>query len=37
MAGKVKKAVLYIVLSLMAVTCMVPFLLMLVYATSSGR
>ncbi len=37
MAGKVKKAVLYIVLSLMAVTCMVPFLLMLVNATRSGR
>ena len=37
MAGKVKKAVLYIVLSLMAVTCLVPFLLMLVNATRSGR
>lgn len=37
MAGKVKKAVLYIVLSLMAVTCMVPFLLMFVNATRSGR
>lgn len=37
MAGKVKKVVLYIVLSLMAVTCMIPFLLMIVNATRSGR
>lgn len=37
MATKIKKGILYLVLILLAVTCMVPFLLMLVNATRSGR
>lgn len=37
MAKTVKKVILYIVLILLAVICMVPFLLMLVNATRSGR
>lgn len=37
MAKTVKKGILYIVLILLAVICMVPFLLMLVNATRSGR
>ncbi len=37
MAKTIKKGILYIVLILLAVICMVPFLLMLVNATRSGR
>ncbi len=37
MAKTIKKGTLYIVLILLAVICMVPFLLMLVNATRSGR
>lgn len=37
MAKTIKKVILYIVLILLAVICMVPFLLMLVNATRSGR
>lgn len=37
MAKTVKKGILYLVLILLAVICMVPFLLMLVNATRSGR
>lgn len=37
MAKTIKKGFLYIVLILLAVICMVPFLLMLVNATRSGR
>ncbi len=37
MATKIKKGILYLALILLAVTCMVPFLLMLVNATRSGR
>ncbi|MDD6491958.1 MAG: carbohydrate ABC transporter permease [Firmicutes bacterium] len=37
MATKIKKAILYLALILLAVVCMVPFLLMLVNATRSGR
>lgn len=36
MATKVKKAIIYICLTLLAVVCMVPFLLMMVNATRSG-
>lgn len=37
MAKNIKKGIMYLVLSLLAVICMVPFLLMLVNATRSGR
>lgn len=37
MATKIKKGILYLALILLAVICMVPFLLMLVNATRSGR
>ncbi len=37
MATKIKKGILYLLLILLAVICMVPFLLMLVNATRSGR
>lgn len=37
MAKTVKKGILYLILILLAVICMVPFLLMLVNATRSGR
>lgn len=37
MAKNIKKGILYLVLILLAVICMVPFLLMLVNATRSGR
>lgn len=37
MAKKIKTGILYILLSLLAVTCMVPFLLMIVNATRSGN
>ncbi len=37
MATKIKKSVLYLVLSFLAVICMLPFLLMIVNATRSGR
>lgn len=37
MATKIKKGILYLALILLAVVCMVPFLLMLVNATRSGR
>lgn len=37
MAKTIKKGILYLVLILLAVICMVPFLLMLVNATRSGR
>lgn len=36
MATKIKKAILYIFLILLAITCMLPFILMLVNATRSG-
>ena len=36
-ATKIKKGILYLALILLAVICMVPFLLMLVNATRSGR
>lgn len=37
MATKIKKGILYAALILLAVTCLVPFLLMIVNATRSGR
>ncbi len=37
MAMKIKKSVLYLVLSFLAIICMLPFLLMIVNATRSGR
>lgn len=36
MAKKIKKVILYLALTLLAVTCMVPFLLMIVNATRTG-
>lgn len=36
MATKIKKAILYICLIILAITCMLPFILMLVNATRSG-
>lgn len=36
-ATKIKKGILYLILILLAVICMIPFLLMLVNATRSGR
>lgn len=36
MAKKIKKIILYLALTLLAVTCMVPFLLMIVNATRTG-
>ncbi len=37
MATKIKKSILYILLILLAVICLLPFLLMIVNATRSGR
>lgn len=37
MATKIKKAILYIALILLAVVCVIPFLLMIVNSTRSGR
>lgn len=37
MAKNIKKGIMYLILILLAVICMVPFLLMLVNATRSGR
>lgn len=37
MATKIKKGIIYLALILLAVTCMLPFLLMLINATRSGR
>lgn len=37
MATKIKKAILYILLILLAVVCVVPFYLMIINATRSGR
>lgn len=37
MALKIQRGILYLVLTFMAVTCMLPFLIMLVNATRSGR
>lgn len=37
MATKIKKAILYILLILLAVTCLIPFLLMMVNATRAPR
>ncbi len=34
---RIKKAIIYIALSLLAVTCIIPFLLMMVNSTRSGR
>ncbi len=37
MATKIKKGIIYLLLILLAVTCMIPFLLMLVNSTRNGR
>lgn len=37
MAKKIKTGIIYIALTLLAVTCLIPFLLMMVNATRSGR
>lgn len=37
MAKKIKTAIIYIALTILAVTCLIPFLLMMVNATRSGR
>ena len=37
MADKIKKAIIYIALILLAITCLLPFALMMVNATRSGR
>lgn len=36
MGYKIKKAILYILLTILAITCLIPFLLMMVNATRSG-